>query len=301
MPAQVLGLPLVWLTFACIIFAAQALAQTLKKKHNPELVHNTLTMMGSLYIFTTALILSYYVNQVNQLVAATTSEIIAINHLNVTLSALPKEQRIEGRRLLFDYAQAVAKDESQTSIERERSEKAETAVKAFQHFAGTNGIPSKTQGIRSPAITEYNKNINEFTHDLIQQRERRISLSRHFRPKGLWLAIAAMFFTLCKCAFLIQSNGQGQWILMALLAAGPPVPSLLLYIYSNPLAFGLVDIAEMFNAFFAIQPIIFLDKQETLKSSPNLFRRSSGCQCESFAFQAPGMQSIAPIPGGSCC
>lgn len=123
--------------------------------------------MGSLYIFTTALILSYYVNQVNQLVAATTSEIIAINYLNVTLSALPKEQRIEGRRLLFDYIQAVAKDESQTSIERQRSEKAETAAKAFQHFAGTNGIPSRNQGRRSPAITEYNKNINQFTHDLI--------------------------------------------------------------------------------------------------------------------------------------
>lgn len=249
MPAQVIGLPLVWLTFACIIFASQTLARTIKKKHSPELVHNTLSLMGSLYIFTTALILSYYVNQVNQLVAATTSEIVAINHLNVTLSALPKEQRIEGRRLLFDYVQAVAKDESQTSIVRQRSEKAETAVKAFQHFTGTNGIATKSQEIQSPAITEYNKNINQFTHDLIQQRERRISLSRDFRPKGLWLAIAAMFFTLCTCAFLIQSSGQAQWILMALLAAGPPVPSLLLYIYSHPLAFGLVDIADIFNAF----------------------------------------------------
>lgn len=237
----------VWLAFALMVIVARDFACRMRRKKAVHLAPAIIAPLASLYIFTTALVLSNYVHQANNLLKATTEEIVAIKKISTTLTALSQYQRVEGRRLLYDYSHIVATEESKTLLSGERSERAQKALDRFQAFAaGEHSNPSELS--KSPEFTQYNNNINRFSYDIIDAREKRLSLVKHNRPNALWIAIATMFFTLSACTFLIHERHHENFFLPIILVAAPPIPALLLYIYSNPVSFKLVDIAQMFNA-----------------------------------------------------
>jgi hypothetical protein len=62
------------------------------------------------------------------------------------------------------------------------------------------------------------------------------------------MAIAVMFFALALFAFLVH---QGAWALTwvaSILLLAAPVPAVMLYIYSNPISVGLIDITAILQA-----------------------------------------------------
>jgi hypothetical protein len=59
------------------------------------------------------------------------------------------------------------------------------------------------------------------------------------------MAIAVMFFALALLAFLVH-NGlwTTTWVAVILLLAAP-VPAVMLFVYSNPISLGLIDITAL--------------------------------------------------------
>jgi hypothetical protein len=57
-----------------------------------------------------------------------------------------------------------------------------------------------------------------------------------------------MFFALALLTFLVHSGAWTTlWAAIIMLLAAP-VPAIMLYIYSNPIAMGLIDIASLVEA-----------------------------------------------------
>jgi hypothetical protein len=104
------GVLLLYLAFVLITTLALLLARWVKSRGNLQLQAGLLSPLGSLYTLTTAFLLSNVIFQFTNLRTAVTQEVVTINKLGAVMFVLPAEQRIEGRRLLYGYAQSIARD-----------------------------------------------------------------------------------------------------------------------------------------------------------------------------------------------
>ena len=236
------GVPLLYLTFVVLTMLALLLARWVKARGNLHMQTSLLSPMGSLYTLTTAFLLSNVIFQFTNLRTAVTQEVVTINKLGAVLSVLPAEQRIEGRRLLYDYGESIAQDEAPSMRLRRRSERTQEAIDRLRDFLASSDASPPPDIPVTPEAANYLRKASDFGFDLIDARERRLSLARETFPVRLWMAIAVMFFALALLAFLVHVGPwTTTWVATILLLAAP-VPAVMLYVYSNPISNGLIDI-----------------------------------------------------------
>ena len=101
---------------------------------------------------------------------------------------------------------------------------------------------------QTPESVNYFRKASDFGFDLIDARERRLSLARQSFPARLWLAIAVMYFALALMAFLVQGGAWTTLWVVTILLLSAPVPAVMLFVYSNPIANGLLDITSILEA-----------------------------------------------------
>ena len=245
------SVPLLYAMFFVLTVAAFGLAKWIKKRSAIGIQASLLSPMGSLYIFTTAFLLSNVIFQMNNLRTAVTQEVVTLNKLGAVMSVLPPEQRIEGRRLLYDYTQSIAEDEAESMKRGERNETTQIAIDKLRDFLSTPDAALPSSAPITPESANYLRKASDFGFDLVDARERRLSLSNQSSPLRLWLAIAVMYFALALLAYLVHN---GRWTviwLTTILMMSAPIPAVMLFIYSNPIAYGLFDMTAPFRAVLA--------------------------------------------------
>jgi hypothetical protein len=245
------SVPLLYAMFFVLTVAAFGLAKWIKKRSAIGIQASLLSPMGSLYIFTTAFLLSNVIFQMNNLRTAVTQEVVTLNKLGAVMSVLPPEQRIEGRRLLYDYTQSIAEDEAESMKRGERNETTQIAIDKLRDFLSTPDAALPSSAPITPESANYLRKASDFGFDLVDARERRLSLSSQSSPLRLWLAIAVMYFALALLAYLVHN---GRWTviwLTTILMMSAPIPAVMLFIYSNPIAYGLFDMTAPFRAVLA--------------------------------------------------
>jgi hypothetical protein len=236
------GVPLLYLGFVVLTVLALQLARWVKARGSLQMQTSLLSPMGSLYTLTTAFLLSNVIFQFTNLRTAVTQEVVTINKLGAVLSVLPAEQRIEGRRLLYDYGESIARDEARSMRLGQRSERTQEAIDRLRDFLASSDASPPPDIPATPESANYFRKASDFGFDLIDARERRLSLSRETFPLRLWMAIAVMFFALALLAFLVHVGAwTTTWVATILLLAAP-VPAVMLFVYSNPISNGLIDI-----------------------------------------------------------
>ena len=236
------GVLLIYLAFVVLTAGALVLARWVKARGSLKLQPGLLSPLGSLYTLTTAFLLSNVIFQFTILRTALTEEVVTINKLGAVMSVLPVDQRIEARRLLYDYADSVAHDEAQAMLLGQRSEITQERIDRLRDFLASPDASLPEGGVVTPESASYMERASDFSFDLIDARERRLSLARQTLPARLWLAIAVMYFALALLAFLVQGGAwTTTWVATILLLAAP-VPAVMLFVYANPIANGLIDI-----------------------------------------------------------
>jgi hypothetical protein len=239
------GVLVVYAAFVLITFVALLFARWVKARGNLQLQAGLLSPLGSLYTLTTAFLLSNVIFQFTNLRTAVTQEVVTINKLGAVMSVLPAEQRIEGRRLLYDYGDSIARHEALTMRHGGRSETTQESIDRLRDFLATPDAAPPLTIVATPESANYFRKASDFGFDLIDARERRLSLARQTFPSRLWLAIAVMYFALALLAFLVQGGAWTTlWVVFILLLSAP-VPAVMLYVYSNPIANGLIDLTAM--------------------------------------------------------
>lgn len=242
------GVLLLHLAFVLITTLALLLARWVKARGKLQLQAGLLSPMGSLYTLTTAFLLSNVIFQFTNLRTAITQEVVTINKLGAVMSVLPAEQRIEGRRLLYDYGESIARDEALTMRHGSRSENTQLSMDRLRDFLATADATPPKRVVETPESVNYFRKASDFGFDLIDARERRLSLARQTFPARLWLAIAVMYFALALFAFLVQSGAWTTLWVATILLQSAPVPAVMLFVYANPIANGLIDITATLEA-----------------------------------------------------
>ena len=245
------SVPLLYAMFFVLTVAAFGLAKWIKKRSAIGIQASLRSPMGSLYILTTGFLLSNVMFQMNNLRTAVTQEVVTLNKLGAVMSVLPPEQRIEGRRLLYDYTQSIAEDEAESMKRGERNETTQIAIDKLIDFLSTPDAALPSSAPITPESANYLRKASDFGFDLVDARERRLSLSSQSSPLRLWLAIAVMYFALALLAYLVHN---GRWTviwLTTILMMSAPIPAVMLFIYSNPIAYGLFDMTAPFRAVLA--------------------------------------------------
>ena len=242
---------LLYAMFFVMTLAAFGLAKWIKNQSAIGIQASLMSPMGSLYIFTTAFLLSNVIFQMNNLRTAVTQEVVTLNKLGAVMSVLPPEQRVEGRRLLYDYTQSIADYEAESMKRGERNHTTQIAIDKLRDFLSTPDAALPSSAPITPESANYLRKASDFGFDLVDARERRLSLSSQSSPLRLWLAIAVMYFALALLAYLVHN---GRWTviwLTTILMMSAPIPAVMLFIYSNPIAYGLFDMTAPFRAVLA--------------------------------------------------
>lgn len=242
------GVLFLYLAFVLITSLALLLARWVKSRGKLQLQPGLLSPLGSLYTLTTAFLLSNVIFQFTNLRTAVTQEVVTINKLGAVMSVLPAEQRIEGRRLLYSYGESIARDEAITMRRGNRSDTTQEAIDRLRDFLATPDASPPASIARTPESVNYFRKASDFGFDLIDARERRLSLARQTFPVRLWIAIAIMYFALALLAFLVQGGAWTTLWVVTILLLSAPVPAVMLFIYSNPIANGLIDITAALEA-----------------------------------------------------
>lgn len=242
------GVPLIYLGFVTLTAIALLLARWVKSRGNIKLQASQLSPLGSLYTLTTAFLLSNVIFQFTNLRNAVTHEVVTVNKLVAVMSVLQPEQRIESRRLLYTYADKVAHTEVDDMLHGQSSQEARDSLERLRDFlASSNAIQPQGQMI-TPESANYIRKASDFCFDLIDSRERRLSLSNQAFQIRLTFAIALMYFALALMVFLVNSGSWTiTWAAIVLLLSAP-VPVILLFIYSNPIAYNLINITSIFES-----------------------------------------------------
>jgi len=228
-----------------------SLAKWVKNRSAISIQAGLLSPMGSLYVFTTAFLLSNVIFQMNNLRTAVTQEVVTLNKLGAVMYVLPPEQRIEGRRLLYDYTQSIAEDEAESMKKGERNEATQVAIDRLRDFLSTPEAALPSSAAITPESANYLRKASDFGFDLVDARERRLSLAIHSFPVRLWFAIAVMYFALTLLAYLVHNGSWSIIWLTVILLMSAPIPAVMLFIYSNPIAYGLLDMTTPFRAVLA--------------------------------------------------
>ena len=242
------GVLLLYLVFVLLTTVALFLARWVKARGKIHVQAGLLSPLGSLYTLTTAFLLSNVIFQFTNLRTALTDEVVTINKLAAVMSVLPAEQRVEGRRLLFDYGESIASDEAHSMRHGQRSEVTQEAIDRLRDFLATPDASPPKSIAETPESVNYFRKASDFGFDLIDARETRLSLARQTFPLRLWLAIGVMYFALALTSFLVQGGAWTTiWVATILLLAAP-VPAVMLFVYSNPIVNGLIDITATLEA-----------------------------------------------------
>lgn len=246
-----LALFLIYSAFFAITVAALLLSRRFSSHKHSILQPGLLSPLGSLYIFTTAFLLSNVIFQTNNLKTAVTQEVVTFSKLGAVLNVLPQQQRVEGRRLLFDYAYSITHDEATTMKQGLRSDASEAALDRLREFLSSPSAALPAAPIITPESSNYLRRASDFSFDLIDARERRLSLSSSSNSPVLWLSIGVMYFTFAFLSFSVHRGTMTLiWLAFILLFAFP-VPAVMLFLYSNPLAAGLYDLTSQFAPILA--------------------------------------------------
>ena len=245
------ALVMIYGLFVALTALALLLSRRLSTHKHSVLQPGLLSPLGSLYIFTTAFLLSNVIFQTNNLKTAVTQEVVTFSKLGAVLNVLPPQQRVEGRRLLFDYAYSITHDEAITMKKGLRSDLSQDSMDRLREFLSSSAASLPEAPALTPESANYLRRASDFSFDLIDARERRLSLASSSNSPALWLSIAVMYFTF---AFLSYSVHRGLssllWLTLILLLAFP-VPAVMLFLYSNPLAAGLYDLSAQFTPILA--------------------------------------------------
>ena len=213
------GVLILYLGFVLLTFVALLLARWVKARGNIQIQAALLSPLGSLYTLTTAFLLSNVIFQFTNLRGALTQEVVTINKLGAVMSVLPADQRIEGRRLLYDYGESIARDEALTMRSGIRSDITQESIDRLRDFLSTkDASPAKSIEV-TPESVNYFRKASDFGFDLIDARERRLSLAapQPF-PMRLVLFIGVMYLALALLAFLVQSGAWTTlWVAIILL------------------------------------------------------------------------------------
>jgi Protein of unknown function (DUF4239) len=236
--------------FISLTAVALVLARWVRRRPSLALSPSLLSPLGSLYSLTTAFLLSNVIFQYTNLRTAITQEVVTLNKLAAVMAVLPAEQRIEGRRLLYDYGESTALDEALTMRKGERSERTQDAMDHLRDFLASPdaALTEPSDKNHTPESANYLRKASDLGFDLIDARERRLSLVRQTLPPQLWRSIALMYFALALPAFLVHSDRTSlTWVTVILLLSAP-VPAVLLALYSNPFASGLINMTATLDA-----------------------------------------------------
>ena len=246
-----MSVPILYSMFLGLTLAAFLLAKWIKNRSTIAIQPSLLSPIGSLYIFTTAFLVSNVIFQMNNLRTAVTLEVVTLNKLGAVMSVLPPEKRVEGRRLLYDYTQSIAEDEAESMKDGERNDITQVAIDRLRDFLSSPDASLPETTPITPESESYMIKASDFGFELIDARERRLSLSTQSSPLRLWLAIAVMHFTMALLSYLVH-NGKWSIIwLTTILMMSAPIPAIMLFIYSNPIAYGLFDMTTPFRAVLA--------------------------------------------------
>ena len=240
------ALVLIYILFILLTLAALFLSRRVYSHKHSALQPGLLSPLGSLYIFTTAFLLSNVLFQTNNLKTAVTQEVVTFSKLGAVLNVLPPEQRVEGRRLLFDYAYSITHDEAQTMKTGLRSDITQASIDRLRDFLASPDAAPPKQITSTPESSNYLRRASDFSFDLIDARERRLSLASTSNSPILWLSIAVMFFMFAFVAFSVHRGMQSLLWMSFILLVAFPVPAIMLFLYSNPLAAGLYDLSLQF-------------------------------------------------------
>ena len=241
-------IPLIYAIFLAITVTALGAARVIRSRGRLEISSSMLSPMGSLYSLTTAFLLSNVIFGYSNLRTAVTQEVVTINKLGAVVAVLPPDARLEARRLLFDYAQSISGDESQSMRQGKRSDLTQLALGRLLDFLGSEDAELPPNLPRTPESNSYLRKASDFAFELMDARERRLSLAGQAFPRGQWLAIGVMYAALALLAYLVQG---GRWTVTwvsVILMLSAPVPCVLLHIYSHPFSSGLLNIASVVDA-----------------------------------------------------
>jgi len=238
----------IYLVAFLITLSAAGLAHLLKRTKPVTIASGIMSPMGSIYALTAAFLLSNAFLNVTNLKTSITQEVVTINKLGGLVSALPDLQRVEARRLIYDYGYSIANDESITIQKGKASEKSLLALQRVKDFfASADASPG--EGKKESALTSnYSKKVTDLLYDLIDARERRIALAKGGFSQELALALGLMYFALCTTIFVVNTKPWDIFVAGLLLMIAAPVPCQLLILFSNPFSSGIINIKEIFDA-----------------------------------------------------
>lgn len=246
-----LALTAIYVLFILMTATALLLSRRLSTHKHSVLQPGLLSPLGSLYIFTTAFLLSNVIFQTNNLKTAVTQEVVTFSKLGAVLNVLPQQQSVEGRRLLFDYAYSITHDEAATMKKGLRSDTSQAAIDRLREFLSSSSAALPEAPAVTPESANYLRRASDFSFDLIDARERRLSLASSSNSPVLWLSIGVMYFMFAFLSFSVHRGASSLLWLTFILLFAFPVPAVMLFLYSNPLAAGLYDLASQFAPILA--------------------------------------------------
>lgn len=242
-----LSVVFIYIVFILLTIASLLLSRRFCTHTRSKLQPGLLSPLGSLYIFTTAFLLSNVLFQTNNLRNAVSQEVVTFSKLGEILSVLPPEQRVEGRRLLFDYAYSIAYDEANTMKRNLRSEDTEKSLDLLRGFLASPSASLSSDVVITPESSNYLRRASDFSFDLLDARERRLSLSVTSNPPVVWISIAVMYLAFSFLAFTVHNGMSSLLWMTSILLVAFPIPAVMLFLYSNPIAAGVFDLTAQYG------------------------------------------------------
>jgi hypothetical protein len=237
----------VYLLAFFLTLCAAGLANLLKRIRPINIPSGIMSPIGSIYALTAAFLLSNAFLNVSNLKTSITQEVVTINKLGGLVSALPDMQRVEARRLIYDYGYSIANDESITIQQGMASDKSLLALQRVKDFFESPDAnpPAKKESVLT---SNYSKKVTDLLYDLIDARERRIAKAKPGFTQALALALGLMYFALATTIFVVTTKPWDLFVAGLILMIAAPVPCQLLILFSNPFSSGIINIKEIFDA-----------------------------------------------------
>ena len=206
--------------------------------------------MGSVYALTTAFLIVNLLANVSELDDAMIKEVVAIKKLASVVSILPPEQRVEARRLIFNYGHSIGSKEGLKHIADHDYAEANLALDQLKDFFESSHAIPEINGRNQLLALNYIIKSNDFLYETFESREERIAKADEFFSVVLWIVLAALYFSLCLSIFLITKGVWNKSVSGLLILVFSPMPCILIYIFSRPVQFGLLHVGETYGVLF---------------------------------------------------
>ena len=212
----------------------------------PELFNE----MGSVYALTTAFLIVNLLSNVSELDEAMIKEVVAIKKLSSVVSILPAEQRVEARRLIFNYGHSIGSEEGLKHIADHDYPETNLALDQLRNFFDSPDAIPEINGTNQMLTLNYILKSSDFLYETFESREERIAKADEFFSSILWVALAFLYFSVCFSNFLITKGSWNKSVSGLLILVFSPMPCILIYIFSRPIQFGLLDVGETYGVLF---------------------------------------------------